>query len=98
MPVPCQILLLWVLFASLVSMILTVSDKRAARRGAWRVRERALFLWAALGGSLAMFLTMRAIRHKTQHRKFMIGLPCIFLAQLCLCGLCGYISGLLPAA
>ena len=97
MPVPFQVLLLWALFASLVSLILTVWDKRAARRGAWRVRERTLFLWAVLGGSLVMFLVMRIIRHKTQHRKFMVGLPCIFVAQLLLLGIFLYFHSALPA-
>ena len=29
----------------------------------------------ALGGALPMYVTMRIIRHKTKHKKFMIGLP-----------------------
>ena len=34
------------------------------------------------GGSLCMFITMKAIRHKTLHKKFMIGLPLILALQL----------------
>ena len=31
-----------------------------------------------------MYLTMQIIRHKTQHKKFMIGIPVIFFIQLLL--------------
>jgi uncharacterized membrane protein YsdA (DUF1294 family) len=37
---------------------------------------------ALIGGSVAMYVTMRTIRHKTQHAKFMIGIPAIILLQL----------------
>ncbi len=74
-------LLSWLAFASLIAAALTLGDKRAARRQGRRVPERVLFLWAALGGSAAMRVTMRLIRHKTLHRRFMWGLPAILLLQ-----------------
>ena len=57
-------------------------DKRRAKRGGRRVRERTLFLSALLGGSLGTFLGMRVFRHKTKHWYFVWGLPLILLAQL----------------
>ena len=60
------------------------ADKRRARRNAWRVPERTLFLLAVLGGSLGAILGMRAFRHKTRHWYFRYGLPAILLAQLAL--------------
>ena len=50
----------------------------------WRVPEAQLLLISALGGSVAMYITMQTIRHKTQHPKFMIGIPAIMIAQLAL--------------
>ncbi len=50
----------------------------------WRIPEAQLLLISALGGSVGMYLTMQAIRHKTQHPKFMIGIPAIMLLQLAL--------------
>ncbi len=50
----------------------------------WRVPEAQLLLISALGGSVAMYLTMQTIRHKTQHPKFMIGIPAIMILQLAL--------------
>lgn len=46
-----------------------------------RVPEKTLLIIAALGGSAAMLITMRTIRHKTQHAKFMVGIPVIIIAQ-----------------
>ena len=76
-----ELLAAWLCFAGVVSGALTVADKLCARQGRRRVPEKALFLWAALGGSAVMYLTMRLIRHKTRHRRFMWGLPCLFALQ-----------------
>lgn len=74
---------LWYLLAvSVVSVVLTVLDKIAAQRHALRVPEIVLLLFAALGGSVSMFITMLVIRHKTRHPKFMIGIPVIFILQI----------------
>ena len=67
---------------SLLAIILTVRDKRAAKRNKWRTRESTLLIIAALGGSVSMLLTMHAIRHKTKHAKFTVGLPVIIVLQI----------------
>jgi predicted MPP superfamily phosphohydrolase len=67
---------------SLIAVILTVYDKRAAVKGAWRVKELTLLAVAAFGGSAAMFATMLAVRHKTRRKKFMLGVPLIIAAQV----------------
>ena len=71
----------YVLVVSLISVIITVFDKKIAGTGKRRIPEATLLLWSALGGSVAMYLTMHAIRHKTQHKKFMIGIPLIMVLQ-----------------
>ena len=67
---------------SLWAVCLVLYDKRAARRGLWRVRERTLMLVSVLGGSVAMLVAMRIIRHKTKHAKFMFGIPVIIVLQI----------------
>lgn len=67
---------------SAVSVIMTVLDKHFAVRGKWRISENALMCAAALGGSAAMYLTMRLIHHKTRHVKFMAGLPLVMVIQI----------------
>lgn len=59
-------------------------DKRRAKRGAWRVSEKTLFLLPLLGGSVGAIAGMKVFHHKTKHWYFKYGLPLILLAQLAL--------------
>ena len=83
-------LLLYLAAINVLSAVLTIADKYRARRGKWRIRESTLILAAVLGGSPAEYITMRLIRHKTRHKKFMIGLPAIFLIQAAAAALAVY--------
>lgn len=76
---------LWVLALSVLAFSLFGYDKRQARRGGRRIRERTLFLTALLGGSPGAILGMRVFHHKTLHRSFRWGLPAILMAQIALC-------------
>ena len=73
--------LAWLIAVSVASVAVTAWDKSRAKRQAWRVPERTLWLMSLLGGSVATYLTMRVIRHKTLHRRFMWGLPLIIVVQ-----------------
>ena len=76
---------------SLVTVIVTVYDKIAAKkRPKHRIRENTLLLLAILGGGPAEYLTMLVIRHKTRHKKFMVGLPVIVLLEAAAAGLVWY--------
>ena len=74
--------LIYLAVISLISVIVTVHDKRAAKKGRRRTPERDLLLLSVIGGSVAMYMTMQLIRHKTKHAKFMIGIPVIMVMQL----------------
>ena len=76
--------LLWVLALSLADFALMGVDKRRAKRGAWRVKERTFFLLALLGGSPGALLGMWTFRHKTRHWYFKFGLPAILIVQIVL--------------
>lgn len=82
-PILCLCIAYFVIF-SLISIIITIYDKKIAGTGKRRVPEATLLMWSALGGSVAMFITMLTIRHKTQHKKFMIGIPAIMILQAAL--------------
>lgn len=76
-------LLIYLAAISVFSVIITVYDKIAAKRYRKnRVPEKYLFLTAIIGGGLSMYITMQLIRHKTRHKRFMIGLPVIFVIQI----------------
>ncbi len=64
------------------SVIITVYDKSAAKKRKKRIPEKFLMTVAFCGGAIPMLITMKAIHHKTQHNKFMLGLPAIILIHL----------------
>ncbi len=72
----------YLLIISVVAVIMTVKDKKLAKNGGWRIPEKSLFIVSALGGSVAMYITMHKIRHKTKHKRFMIGIPLIMAVQV----------------
>lgn len=70
---------------SLISVIVCIYDKIAAKHNPrHRTRESTLLWLSVLGGSVAMFVTMQLIRHKTKHVKFMLGIPLIIVLQIAL--------------
>lgn len=81
---PAGALAVWLIAINLVTFAVYGADKRRARRGAWRVPEKTLFLLPLLGGSVGALLGMRVFRHKTRHWYFVWGVPAILLAQLAL--------------
>lgn len=70
-----KLLIIYLAVISLVAVVMTITDKAKAKRDAWRIPEATLMLVGLFGGALAMYVTMKTIRHKTKHKKFMIGLP-----------------------
>lgn len=77
-----KITLVYFLLISAVSIIVTIHDKFAAKKGKWRTSEQALLCLASVGGSFAMLITMILIRHKTNKVKFMAGIPMIIAIQI----------------
>ncbi len=45
-------------------------DKRAARKGGWRIRERTLHLWSLAGGWPAGWWAQQVLRHKSAKASF----------------------------
>lgn len=74
-----EIFVIYFTVISLVTAAVTVYDKIAAKKSAWRIPEKTLLLLALVGGAAAEYVVMLAIRHKTKHKKFMIGLPAILI-------------------
>lgn len=75
MPLLSKLLMIYFAVISLVAVVMTIADKAKAKRDAWRIPEATLMTVGLFGGALAMYITMKTIRHKTKHKKFMIGLP-----------------------
>ena len=74
---------IYVAVISVIAIVVTCYDKIAAtKRPKHRTPEATLLFISMLGGSVAMYLTMQIIRHKTKHMKFMIGIPVIIAVQI----------------
>lgn len=69
-----QALPLWALGILLTVNLMTAAayalDKQAARRGARRISERALHLWALAGGWPAAWMAQQGLRHKSAKPSF----------------------------
>ena len=78
-----SIFLAYIAIISLISIVVCIYDKKVSKKNRVELRtpEKTLLLLSALGGSVAMFVTMLIIRHKTKHVKFMLGIPLIMIAQ-----------------
>ena len=57
-------------------------DKRKAKKGAWRIPEKTLFIVTALGGGIGTITGMYTFRHKTQKLNFVIGFPMITILEI----------------
>ncbi len=83
LPMTWKIFAVYVAVISVLSVLVCVYDKLFSKLNnvKFRVPEKSLFVFSALGGGVAMFVTMLIIRHKTKHVSFMVGIPLIILLQ-----------------
>lgn len=79
-----QMLGLYLLVVNLAGFFLMGIDKKRAKRKQWRIREKALFLPAVLGGAAGAVLGMTVFHHKTRHWYFKLGMPVLLILQLIL--------------
>ncbi len=77
-------MIIYLLMINAVGFAMMGIDKTRAKRGQWRISEKALFNCALLGGSLGTTLGMFVFRHKTRHWYFKYGMPLILVIQVLL--------------
>ncbi len=79
-----SILIIYLIIISILSVIICIYDKVISKKNDVRLRipEKTLLILSALGGSVAMYICMHIIRHKTKHFKFMVGIPIIIIIQV----------------
>ena len=77
-------MLIYLLAVNALGFGIMLFDKFAAKNKMWRIPEATLMGIAAIGGSAGVLCAMYTVRHKTRHKKFTIGVPAIFIAQLVL--------------
>ena len=88
-------IILYLIVISFISAVICVYDKLISKKNRveLRVPEKSLLLLSAIGGSVAMYVTMQIVHHKTKHAKFMIGIPVIILLQAALVACYFYFLG-----
>lgn len=67
---------------NLLTFIIYGIDKFKAKKAKWRIPESTLLFLAVFGGSIGAWLGLQVWRHKTQHKKFYIGIPMILTLQV----------------
>ena len=77
-----QFLTAYLVLVNAAALALMLTDKKKARRGAWRIPEATLLGIAVFGGSIGAIIGMYLFRHKTRHLKFSLGLPLILAVQI----------------
>lgn len=75
-------IILYFICINILGFFIMWLDKRKAKKGAWRIPEKTLFIITALGGGIGTIAGMYTFRHKTQKIQFVIGLPFITILEI----------------
>ena len=81
------VFLVHLLFASVITLLLFVMDKRRARSDQRRISEINLLTMSAIGGAGGALLAMGTTRHKTHHATFMMLVPLLLFTHLVIAAL-----------
>lgn len=77
-----QNIVIYLIVVNLFGFFIMWLDKRKAKKGAWRIPEKTLFIVTALGGGIGTIAGMYTFRHKTQKIQFVIGFPFITILEI----------------
>ena len=86
-----KILIVYFVIMNIIGFCSMGVDKAKAKRSAWRIPEKTLFLIAIMGGSIGSIAGMQVFRHKTKHMSFVIGMPLILILQVALAAVFNFI-------
>lgn len=77
----CLIIVCYNFIINAIAFFMFGTDKRRAVKLKRRISEAALIAVCILGGSAGGLAAMAAFHHKTNHKKFTVGVPVILLIQ-----------------
>ncbi|API90803.1 MULTISPECIES: DUF1294 domain-containing protein [Virgibacillus] len=72
---------LYLLGVNSIAFLFMGVDKQKAKQQHYRIPERTLWMLAILGGALGIWFGMKVFRHKTKHKRFVIGVPMLFISH-----------------
>jgi len=74
----------YLLIVNVLAFLLMVADKIKAIYKKRRISEACLLAVAVIGGSIGGLFSMYIFNHKTNHKKFLIGLPLLAVIHIVL--------------
>lgn len=77
-----QNIVIYFIVINLFGFFIMWLDKRKAKKGAWRIPEKTLFIITATGGGIGTTAGMFVFHHKTQKIQFLIGFPFITILEI----------------
>lgn len=77
-------IIIYFIMINIIGFLIMFIDKQKAKKGAWRIPEKTLFIITALGGGIGTVAGMYTFRHKTQKLQFIVGLPLITILEIIL--------------
>lgn len=84
MSISTKIILIYLLVMNIAGLAVMAIDKQKAKRHAWRIPEKTLFLVSLIGGSVGTLAGMYIFHHKTKHWYFVVGMPLILVLHIVL--------------
>ena len=76
------IFFIYFLAINCITFLVFYVDKLKAKKNQYRIQEKTLLILSVLGGTIGALLSIQTFRHKTQHKKFTIGIPIILTLQI----------------
>ena len=80
-----RVLVFYLVSVNIIASLVCTVDKLKAVKHKRRISEKTLWIWCFSGGSIGMYVTMLIIRHKTLHKRFMLGIPALIIIQIIFC-------------
>ena len=75
-------IVIYFIIINLIGFFIMWLDKRKAKKGAWRIPEKTLFIITAIGEGIGTTAGMHVFRHKTQKVQLVIGFPLITILEI----------------
>ena len=77
-----KIVLIYLLIINVLGFLAMGIDKHKAKMGNRRIPENTLFGFTFLGGGIGTIAGIYVFHHKTQKKKFTIGMPFILILEI----------------
>lgn len=74
--------IVYLILINLITFCVFAYDKKQAKCGGWRIKEKTLLLLCAAGGSFGGLTAMYTCRHKTKKPKFYLGVPVLLFCNI----------------